>query len=81
MLDDELKEAMMLWAQDYCKMTWEEGYEPAGVKLFVNQAVEWLKTQNGITSESLGDYSVSFADGMPKGLISLLRPYRKVTLV
>lgn len=83
MSDDELKEALLLWAQEYCKMTWEAGFEPAGVKLFANQAVEWIKTQNGITSESLGDYSVTFLEegAMPKGLLALLRPYRKVQLI
>lgn len=81
MTDEELKEALLLWAQEYCKMTWEAGFEPAGVKLFANQAVAWIKTQNGITSESLGDYSVSFGDEMPKGLLALLKPYRKVQLI
>ena len=83
MFDEELEEALLLWAQEYCKMPWEAGFEPVGVKLFAKQAVAWIKTQNGITSESLGDYSVTFLEegAMPKGLLALLRPYRKVQLI
>jgi len=74
MTDEALRGWLLLWVKDYCNTDWEQ--EPPGVLLFLNQAISWIKTQNGITSESLGDYSVSFAEGLPEGFKELLEPYR-----
>lgn len=83
MSDEEMKELFILWAQEYCGTNWIEGEEPAGVKLFAIKATEWYKTQSGISGEKLGDYSVSFInDGeIPKGLLELLRPYRRIKFI
>jgi hypothetical protein len=51
---------------------------PLGVQIFIDQAAQFLISQSGKTSESLGDYSVSFGIEFPKSLLDLLKPYKKI---
>ena len=77
MTDEQIKTIMIEWAADYCNVElWEE--TPDAVTLFAEQAVTIIKSADGNLSESLGKYSVSKMDSMPKTLLGLLRPYRKV---
>ena len=79
MTDEALREWLLLWVKDYCNNTWDT--DPPGVILFLNQAVDYIKNQKGITSETIGDYSVTFVEAVPKSLLMLLRPYRKVKFI
>lgn len=81
MTDAEILVALDAWAQAYCNTTWTALTVPAGVTLFLNQALNFIKGQSGIASESLGDYSVSFVTSFPPSLLSLLRPYRQVSFI
>ena len=68
------------WVQDYCRQDWSAGF-PKGVELFLDKAVSFFKFQaGGITSEKLGDHSISYnvsIDNLPADLMSLLHPYRR----
>ncbi|SNR95525.1 hypothetical protein SAMN05446037_100269 [Anaerovirgula multivorans] len=81
MTDEQIKDALTDWVKDYCNNDFiEDEVEvlPGGVLLFLNQAVEFTKKQTGITSESLGDYSVSFETDFPASMLKLLSPYKRV---
>jgi len=82
MTEQELKAYLTEWVKDYCNNKFlnedEEEELPGGVEVFLDRAVEYFKSQSGINSESLGDYSVSFDTDIPESLLKLLRPYRKV---
>lgn len=77
MTQQELSDYLTDWVKDYCHNPFEDGI-PSGVTLFVTQASDYLLKQNGITSESLGDYSVSISPDFPPALTNLLRPYRRL---
>jgi hypothetical protein len=58
-------------------------FYPRSLKLVVAQMVAYAMqkaNKEGIQSESLGDYSVTFtsADAYPKSILKMLNPYRKV---
>ena len=77
MTDEQIKTVMIHWAADYCNVElWEE--VPEAVELFAEQAVAFIKTQDGTISESLGKYNVTKLDSMPKSLLRLLTAHRKV---
>lgn len=76
MTDEEIRAALFLWVKEYCNNDWET--PPNGVNLFLDKALDWFKNQNGIVSETLGDYSVEFTDNIPKGLLAILRPYKRI---
>ena len=82
MTDEQLKEHLKEWVKDYCNNSFLDDDDledlPGGVELFIEKGVEYMSNQQGKTSESLGDYSVSFDTNMPESLLKLLRPYRKV---
>jgi hypothetical protein len=98
MTDEQIKDYLKDWVKDYCNnkfLVLNPDYDPdvadsqkyievlpAGVYLFIENAVKAYKQDVGIQSESLGDYSVTFKPDM---LITLakqyLQPYKKVKFV
>lgn len=81
MTDAELRIYLIEWAASYCHTAFEENDLPGGVEIFLDRAADFIKSSSGKTSESLGDYSVSFSQEIPPTLTSLLEPYKKVTFV
>ena len=96
--DQQITNALTDWVKDWCNNDFlidnpdydseDETSEeyivdlPAGVELFLENAVSTFKTDTGIKSESLGDYSVSFKDDKLLTLArQYLKPYRKVGFV
>ncbi len=79
MTDAEYLTYLEEWAADYCHVDLDVDWTvlPAGVQMFKVQALEFIKKQTGIASESLGDYSVSYVTSFPASLLALLRPYRR----
>ena len=89
-----LRENLKEWVKDYCRNNFlienpdydeddpesEEYIEqiPGGVDVFLDKAEEYFGEEQGVQSESLGDYSVSFDTDIPASLLKLLQPYRKV---
>ena len=45
---------------------------PGGVRVFLTKAEEYFAAQGGISSESLGDYSISYETDIPMGMLKLL---------
>lgn len=82
MTDEQLKAHLKEWVKDYCNDDFLDEDEaedlPGGVEVFLDRAASYFKSQSGKTSESLGDYSVSFDADIPRSLLKLLTPYRKV---
>jgi len=79
MSEMELKIYLEDWIKDYCNNDFKCGL-PAGVKIFLDRAFEFYTKQAGKSSESLGDYSISFETvnkSLPPSLLSLLHPYRR----
>ena len=93
--DQQITNALTDWVKDWCNNQFlilnpdydaedeqsEEYIEtlPGGVLLFLENAVGVFKTDTGIKSESLGDYSVSFKDDVLLELANqYLKPYKKV---
>lgn len=55
---------------------------PTSVKMAVAKLVKFWMKDNDVQSKGIGDLSVSyFTDDIPKGILSTLRPYRKVRFV
>lgn len=82
--EHEMKALLLEWVKDTCRndfMVGEKEVIPGGVELFLTKATKYLENQQGIRSESLGDYSVSFDDDLPESLKRLLRPYKKAKLL
>lgn len=69
----------------YCNddFTDEDGvtFFPAGLKLPTAQLIKFQMDYKGVSSESIGDYSVSFFGNVPDGIKSMLRPYKKLRFV
>lgn len=69
----------------YCNddFTDEDGVTsfPAGLKLPTAQLIKFQMDYKGVSSESIGDYSVSFFGNIPDGIKSMLRPYKKLKFV
>ncbi|CDQ22574.1 phage head-tail connector protein [Halobacillus karajensis] len=71
---------------DYAKaytnnpFTNDEGVEviPGPVILFVAKACEFNMGQTGLRSRSMGEVSYSYEIDLPKGIIKLLKPYKRV---
>lgn len=100
MTEAELKNHLYEWARDYCNDPFvdDDGNDdfPSGVQVFVEQATAfYLQAAAGIagtvkTSESLGDYSISFTNAVgaamgqndiPSYFKKLLIPYRRVKML
>ena len=100
MTEAELKAHLYEWARDYCNDPFvdEDGNDdfPSGVHIFVTQATAfYLNAAAGIagsvkTSETLGDYSISFTNAVgaamaqneiPPYFKKLLIPYRRVKML
>jgi Phage gp6-like head-tail connector protein len=62
----------------------ENGVEvlPGGIKMAIAKLCEHYMRESGVQSESLSRHSVTYSvDGIPKDIMKLLRPYRKVKFV
>ena len=81
MTDEELRTAYKEWIKKYCNndFTDDEGDEdlPGGVELALNKLVN-KHDKIGVTSESKGRISVSYAEGLPDEIKSILNEYRKM---
>jgi hypothetical protein len=80
MTEAELRINLLAWAKSYCRNPFTAG-TPAGVLIFIDGAVSFFNNSPGKTSESLGDYSVSFDATLPDSLKELLRPYKKLGVI
>lgn len=92
MTEVQILAALKKWVIDYCRNEFlinnpdydadiegsEEYIEelPGGVDLFLNQGVNFIKNQSGVSAESLGDHSITWTTDFPKSLLQLLYPYR-----
>lgn len=85
--DTYLSEAVPIFlelAEDTCRTIWtdkdgEPKDVPGPVVLFIARAAEYNISQAGVSSESLGDYSISITTDFPSSITDLLKPYsRKV---
>lgn len=81
MTDEELRAYLLEWVNAYCVQEFAEATLPGAIKLFLAKGVEYLKNKAGITSESLGDYSISGVQDFPISLQKLLVPYRKLRVL
>ena len=53
---------------------------PVGLKLIASNIIAYLLSQGksqGISSESIGDYNVSYLSNLPDSILKQLKPYRK----
>jgi len=77
-----LRDNLKNWAKDYCNCDFKDknGNEaiPGGVELFLDRAEAYLEKEEGITSETLGDHSISYDLKLPWDVTRFLHPYRKV---
>jgi len=81
-----MRDNLLIWVRDYCN---DQTLEDEGaISLFLDRAIAWLNAHvAGISSESLGDYSVSFQGRagieslLPSSLIIFLRPYKKMKML
>lgn len=80
MTQDDLEVYLTEWAMEYCHNDFSTGI-PAGVKIFIDKATAYMFKQAGITSESLGDYSISMNPDFPPAIMNLLAPYRKIKML
>lgn len=79
MTEEEKRASLLLWAR---KWTNNSLIEEVDIMLFLEQGLQVLKGAAGISSESLGDYSVSFKDNPITELAKEhLRPFRKVKIL
>ena len=79
MTEQEIKDALEDWVRDYCRDEFADGLPPA-VEVFIDKAYKEL-IAGGISSESLGDHSISYyvaANGFSPQLMALLHPYRRL---
>ena len=81
MTDEQITVYLTEWVKDYCHNDFLDasGVEtlPGGVILFLERGLDFQKRKASVTSETLGDYSISFGDGYPDDMLKLLRPYRR----
>lgn len=81
MTDNEIRDHLIEIAKDHCNNDFEDGL-PSGVVMFVDLGIKFFKNGlSGKSSESLGDYSVTYnisEDLLPKDMMALLRPYRRL---
>lgn len=77
-----LREQYLEWIKDYCQNDFVvDGEEviPAMVNMVIEELIKYDGTsRSGKTSESLGDYSVSFElgeNGYPASITNKLKPY------
>jgi len=80
MTDVELRIYLEDWVKDYCKNPFESG-TPSGVVLFLDKAVEFIKAQNGVKSETLGDWSITLSVDYPESMLKLIKPYKRIGVV
>jgi hypothetical protein len=53
----------------------------AGLKLPVVQLIKFAMEYKGVSSEGIGDYSVSFFGAIPESIRTGLKPYKKLKFV
>lgn len=74
-------------AEQYCNREWRDDDGdpedvPGGVIMFIARAAEAMIAQEGMVSESLGDYSISLSSGRMADLKGeFLRDYARVKFV
>lgn len=82
MTDQELRTAYKKWIKDYCNDDFlnDEGVEelPGGVEIALDKLVT-KHDKIGVTSESKGRISISYAKGLPNEIKSILNEYRKLS--
>ncbi len=69
------------YAKAYTNNTFEEdGVEviPGPVILFVAKACEYNMGQTGVRSRSMGEVSYTYETDLPKSIMKLLKPYKRV---
>lgn len=75
----EIVPALLAHANTVCNQTWDEETVPSDVVLFISQAAEYFLNQSGLSQETLGDWSASYAASLPQSIQGLLTNYRKVS--
>jgi hypothetical protein len=59
--------------------TFTQGSEPAGVKLFIAQAIEFNVKKIGLKSFTMGEVSYTYETELPKTVTDNLKPYKRVS--
>jgi hypothetical protein len=78
MTDAQRRTRLIAWAKDKCQ---NADITDEQLELFLEQAIPFSSTNTGKTSESLGDYSVSFNTDFPPSVLRLLLPYNRVKFI
>jgi hypothetical protein len=75
MTDSQRRTRLIAWAKDRCQ---NDDLTEEKLELFLEQAVPFSAGISGKTSESLGDYSVSFNVDFPPSIMRFLTPYNRI---
>lgn len=77
-----LEELYLEWCMDYCNNYFDKDNLPSGIKLAIQELVKIDPLQFGISSQSLHDMSITYAEtgdsGIPKYILGWLEPYRRL---
>jgi hypothetical protein len=67
---------------NYCAISEDSASLQPGLKLPAANLVNYqLQKPSNISSETIGNYSVSYINNYPNDLLSTLKPYRKVKFI
>jgi hypothetical protein len=75
MTDSQRRTRLIAWAKENCQ---NDDLTDEQLELFLEQAIPFSSSITGKTSESLGDYSVSFNTDFPASIMRFLKPYNRV---
>lgn len=79
-----LRRAMLDWINGYCNQEYTESNIPAGVELALRKMIDSTSIPVGVTSQSVGGVSVSYAgtdQGVLREVEKLLAPYVKMKVL
>jgi len=62
--DQIIRRACIAWINDYCGQNFIDGDLPGGVELALIRLVEFNKGPVGIASQTIGDMSISYTQGV-----------------
>lgn len=67
---------------NYCAISEDSASVQPGLKLPAANLINYqLQKPSNVSSETIGNYSVSYTNSYPKDLLSSLKPYRRVKFI
>lgn len=70
------------YALNYCNISEYSGSVSPGIKLPLAQMINYqIHKPSNVTSETIGNYSVSYTNSYPKSILDGLRPYRRIKFI